>query len=61
MNQMSFAVDRGLIICCENFIERFKQLSKDEIEFVSKKLQKRNIVETHSRFLKGEYESPFKK
>ena len=61
IKQLSFTGDRGLIICCENFIERFQQLSKNEIEYVSTKLQKRNIVETHSRFLKGEYESPFKK
>ena len=61
--QMSFAnksiIDRGLLICCENFVEKFKQLTKDDVEFVSKKLQRRNIVETHSRILKGEYESPF--
>ena len=64
INQLSFAdnsIDRGLLICCENFIERFRQLTKDDVEFVSNKLQRRNIVETHSRFLKGEYKTSFKK
>lgn len=63
INQLSSAdnsIDRGLLICCENFKERFKQLTKDDVEFVSNKLQRRNIVETHSRFLMGEY-SLFKK
>lgn len=66
INQLSSAdnsiiIDRGLLICCENFKERFKQLTKDDVEFVSNKLQRRNIVETHSRILKGDYKPPFKK